>query len=307
MYSSCQADYFSSDNSENDGDFFDGQFGDEELGDGNIGEGELSDGEFSDGELSDGELSDGEPGTSGAIKKFTKRKTIELVKEEEGDTQKVAETMLKVVVGDSLDELGSQCERKKEMAVKNLGSKISKLVKADKEKKFRHRPEELEDSFDVGSQSSLKEHVKEGKSKEEPKLEDKTEERTVKNTKKIPRIPLNRCKRLEDAKDRTDDILGAVKDEAVRQMVTPTALLAFLLYRLNYVKRRTFAQKMLKLFENDEWSEEAMGVEKALALLERRKLGKGGYREVRKQLRPHGLVHRWANAIISNILLDLHL
>ena len=293
MYSSCQADYFSSDNSENDGDVFNGEFGDE------LGDGELSNGEISDGEISDREISDGELGTAGVVKKFTKRKTIELVKEEKGDTKKVAEIMLKAVVGDSLNQLSSQCERKTETVKKNLGSKISKLVKANKERKFRNNPEVLEDSFDVGSQSSLKEHVKEGKPKEEQKVEDKIEERTSK--KKIPRIPLNRCKHLETAKDRTDEVLGAVKDEAVRQIVTPSALLAFLLYRLNYVKRRTFAQKMLKLFENDEWNEEAVGVEKALAILERRKLGKGGYREVRKQLRPHGLVYKWANTIVSFI------
>ena len=81
-----------------------------------------------------------------------------------------------------------------------------------------------------------------------------------------------------------------MKQEAQELMTSPTALLAFLLYRLNYVHRRNFAMKMLKVFKEDEWTEEKVGVEEALALLERRRLGKGGYRYVAKHFRPHGLV-----------------
>ena len=196
--------------------------------------------------------------------KFSKRDALEVLKENEGDSGKASETVLKMLVNDDMEQLSSQAEVKKERLESKIEYKLRRLAKDDKSRKFRHKQEELDNTFEHASQSSLVELIKseKGEMREEDEIVKGREQ-------KKHRKPLHKST-IETAKKNTESLLETVKQEANELMTSPTALLAFLIYRLNYVKRRSFAVKMLRVFREDEWEEEQVGREKALALLENR-------------------------------------
>jgi len=218
--------------------------------------------------------------------KLSKREALEVLKRENGNKTEAVEIIMKTLFGDNLEELSSQAARREEKLSKQILNKLTKLEKASKARKFRHKEEELNDTFENVSQCSLKDLMKSKKEDVEEKNYNKTE---IKQKPKY-REPLNKCKNMEHVKERTSEVMKMIKAEAEEQMITPTSLLALLMYRENYVSKRNFALKMLKLYKEDRLEVERVGVEKALALLERRRLGKGGYRYLKRHLRPHGVV-----------------
>ena len=222
-------------------------------------------------------------------KRISKKEALEVLKREKGNKKDAAETIIKTLFEDDLEELSSQATEKKENLSVRIQRNIGKLDKADKNRRFRHKEDELNDTFEKASQCSLEELIKE-KKEERNIVEENTEsEKEVKQKQKY-REPLNKCKNMEHVKERTSEVMKMIKAEAEEQMITPTSLLALLMYRENYVSKRNFALKFLKFYKEDRLEEERMGVEKALALLERRRLGKGGYRYLKRHLRPHGVV-----------------
>ena len=216
--------------------------------------------------------------------KYTKGEALEILKEEKGDYSKTTQKILTDVMNDSLELLSSQAEEKKNVKLQNMTRKLRHLDKKRKDKKLRHSSE-LNDTFEKLSQSSLAEIVKQEKGV-------KCSEKEVKNpAEKKYRKPLDKCRSLDTISDRTDEILKTIRDEAQLQEVTNQQLLAFLLYRVSYEHNRDLAKKMFQLFRSGEWQSglEPVGKEKMLALTERCRLGKGGFRYLHRQLKPHGL------------------
>ena len=235
-------------------------------------------------EDSSDETGDEEDGEMMSKSRYTKGEALKILKEEKGDYSITTNKILKDVMGDSLEMLSSQTEKKKNKKLRSMKEVLRKLEKKRKDKKFRHT-NELDDTFEKNSQSSLAELVKEEKG-------GKGEENEVeKPVKKKYRKPLDRCRDLQTLKDRTEDILETIRSEAEDQTVTEERLLAYLLYRVSYQHDRDLARKMFNLFRSGEWELglQPVGQEKALALTERCRLGKGGFRYLHRQLKPHGL------------------
>ena len=85
---------------------------------------------------------------------------------------------------------------------------------------------------------------------------------------------------------RTNDIYTAVIEEAKKQQLTTSELLAFLSYRENYISNRKFATEMLKVSRGEQECKQ-VPVDKAVAMVSRGRLGKSAYNYMRRMLRPH--------------------
>ena len=192
--------------------------------------------------------------------------------------------ILKDVTEDSLELLSSQTENKKNRKLRNMDKVLRKLEKKRKEKRFRGT-NELDDTFEKNSQSSLVELIRDEKG---VNAKEKEEEKPVKKQK---RKPLDKCRNLEYIAEETKKILETIRSEAEELLVTDLQLLSYLLYRVSYTHNRDLAKHMFQLFRSGEWQPglEPVCREKALALTERCRLGKGGFRYLHRQLKPHGL------------------
>jgi hypothetical protein len=213
--------------------------------------------------------------------KCSNREALAVLKDQ-GSYSEAASKILDDVAGGSMDMLGSQVEKKKKQVIRKIARNLQRLDAQKKKKMFRGKPEALDDTFENYSQSSLAKEVKEEKAKKG--LE-------VKKSEKKYRKSLDRCKDLQTIKDRTQEMLETIVSEAAEQEVTEVQLLAFLLHRVSYQHDRDLAKKMFHLFRSGEWQPglELVGREKMLALTERCRLGKGGFRYLHRQLKPHGL------------------
>ena len=92
-------------------------------------------------------------------RKFTKKEVLELLKERGNDLEKVAEEICEELVPFDVNDdeerlVGDRLERMAK-ATANLEKKIMHLKKANKERKFRHHPEKLEETVVSCSQSSI--------------------------------------------------------------------------------------------------------------------------------------------------------
>ena len=274
-WSSCQADYFSSSDEE------------DQLGD-VCDYAEESEDNYEDFNLDlDGPYFDQDEDTENVKRKISIREALDILKENGGDLAKSAEAILDLLLGSDKQALSSQGNQKKNHKMLLLKTKLSKLDKANKSRKFRNKSGEklLDETFENISQSSMLDMVKSQQAtpdvSSQGDMEGTGEE--DKSTRTV-RKPLNQCKDSKKMKEKTDNILEQVVAEAEVLMVTPTALMSYLLHRLNYNNRRDFARCMFRLFKDDSWDTEVVGLEKALALVERRRLGKSGYRYIKKHL-----------------------
>ena len=120
--------------------------------------------------------------------------------------------------------------------VDNLARKIRQVVSDHKARKFRYKPELLEDNLATFSQNSFVSRIREGDEiDEESSMEVEEEEETKEVIKqKVYRKDLNKLVDTDIMKRRTDEILNTVREEAIRQGVTTTELLAYLMHRENY-------------------------------------------------------------------------
>eukprot|EP00731_Ephydatia_muelleri_P012099 Em0006g993a len=75
---------------------------------------------------------------------------------------------------------------------------------------------------------------------------------------------------------RTDDLFSALREEAMKQHITTTQLLGYLLHRENYVHDRPVADIGMKLFQQEPVAKE-LSLDEALYMLSAYKLGCSGY------------------------------
>ena len=268
-WSSCQADYFSSSDSsgdEYDDDVFDFLEVEEEDGNDDIERKET--------------------------KRVTKTEALSMLKENEGDLDITVLKMLKDVTHDSLNHLGSQCEDRKVKKAGNLKRKLSKLKASFSKHNKERKEKEGEDIFISETQESFVEDVKQDKevkqdADEDTLLEDKKESEGT------YRKPFNKLK-SEGKRLTTDDILKEIEEHALKQKLSTTELLAYLLYRVNYHSNdRAFSLQMLKL-SMGESEVEIVETEKALAIVSRGKFGRTAYMYVKRMLKPHKEGgHKW--------------
>ena len=92
-------------------------------------------------------------------RKFSKREVLALLKEKEGDLEKVVGEICEELVpfDVTIEEELQVNDRLERMAnaAKSLERKVRKLQKANKERKFRHCLEKLEETFVSCSQNSI--------------------------------------------------------------------------------------------------------------------------------------------------------
>ena len=92
-------------------------------------------------------------------RKFTKGEVLELLKERGNDLEKVAEEICEELVpfdvNDDEERLVRDRLERMARAAANLEKKIRHLQKCNKERKFRHHPEKLEETVVSCSQSSI--------------------------------------------------------------------------------------------------------------------------------------------------------
>ena len=93
-------------------------------------------------------------------------------------------------------------------------------------------------------------------------------------------------------KRRTDNILNTVREEANRQGVTSTELLAYLIYRENYPSGVAssdlkLANFMLDLFKGGKMKENKVSEMDTLAMVLRGHFGRTTYHYVRRLLKPY--------------------
>ena len=138
-WSSCQADYFSS----------------EEEEENSLGEIEA----FNEDDFILSSDSEEEQLDTGKTK-LTKREALNILKDSNGDIGKATETIMKTMIEDNSEEMSSQAEEKKKTMVKRVYDKFRKLSKDEKAQRFRYKQEALDDTFEHASQSSLVELIK---------------------------------------------------------------------------------------------------------------------------------------------------
>jgi hypothetical protein len=196
-----------------------------------------------------------------ATKRYSKKEILLKLKENDGNIDRTVTEVLKEMTHDSLGHLNSQDEaeviRKKEKMRKKI-LKIKVAFKKFNKKRFEEEGAQL---FIAESQDSFVQEFKKVESDEEEEEEVMEE--------KVYRKALNKLKDKDTMKRRTDAILTAVREEATKQGVTTTELLAYLLYRESYNEDRKLAEAMLRRFRGGELKENKVSDMKTLAMVRR--------------------------------------
>ena len=104
---------------------------------------------------------------------------------------------------------------------------------------------------------------------------------------KVYRKSLNKLKDKDTMKRRTDAILATVKEEAKKQGVTTTELLAYLMYRESYNVDKKLAREMLEVSKGSAIKENKVSQMKTLAMVLRGRFGRSTFFYIRRTLRPH--------------------
>ena len=246
----------------------------------------------------------------------SKAEALDLVTKKKLRPVEAAQELLMQITGESLEKMVEKDEKGLVLEIDNLARKIRRVESDHKARKFRHKPELLEENLATFSQNSFVSKIREeDENEEESSMEVEEEEETKEGTKqkvyrkeeekggkgeekevrkamkKKYRKPLDKCRDLETIADRTNEILETIRSEAREQEVADLQLLSYLMYRVSYLHNRDLAKKMFHLFRSGDWQPglEPVGKEKMLALTERCRLGKGGFRYLHRQLKPHGL------------------
>jgi hypothetical protein len=223
--------------------------------------------------------------------RVSKAEALEMVtrKQDKLSPVQAARDLLMQITGDSLEAMGRRDENRMMLEVDRLARKIRQLLYDYKGRKFKKSPELLEDDLATFSQNSfvakIGEQSEEDKFEEENSMEVEEEEPKEKRYRK----ELKHCKDFDYILERTRPIYLTMLGEAARQGCDLTELAALLIYRNNYVTRRTLAVQMLNLFKTGAMTFNKVAIEKALNILERRRLTKEGYRQTRRLLKPDGV------------------
>ena len=225
----------------------------------------------------------------------SKAEALDMVKIKKLRPVEAARQLLMQITGESLETMSEIDERRLLFEVDSLARKIRRVVSDDKARKFRFEPELLEDTLASFSQNSFVSKVREEEDEieEESSMEIEQEEETKEVTKeKVYRKGLNKLGDKDTMKRRTDNILNTVREEANRQGVTTTELLAYLIYRENYPggvasSDLKLANFMLDLFKGGKMKENKVSEMDTLAMVLRGHFGRTTYHYVRRLLKPY--------------------
>ena len=218
-------------------------------------------------------------------KRYSVNDIINLLAQNEDDIDKTVNDLLQNMTEDSLDHLSSQNNEHKQKKSKNLKRKIERLRKSYQKLNKKRRESVKEETFLSESQDSFVQSVREEK--------DDAEESTKyvfdneKENQTLFRKPLDQLKDTNTMKDRVKDILAAIQTESIKQKVTDTQLLSYLLYLINYISKRKFALEMLKIFKSGSIEEiDKVPTMKAVAIVSRGRMGRSTFTYMRRMLKP---------------------
>ena len=234
-WSSCQADHYSSSESSED------EFSDEEF---------LEEEEEAEDFLCVDEVSDDSEQETTRVSKNT---ALAHLKRNGGDIERTVTEMLSEISHDSLNHLSSQGEIVKQKKVRNLTRKLERLRLTFNKHNTKARAKEGLEVFLSESQESFVEIVKVEKAAKEQLKENvdfEMDDDKEKGTGKQFRKPLNKLK-PDSKRSRTEEIMKLVEDHASQQHLTPTEMLAYLLYRVTYSRNKLLSLKMLKISKGE--------------------------------------------------------
>ena len=222
--------------------------------------------------------------------RVSKAEALEMVTRKHNKLSPVqaARDLLMQITGDSLEAMVRKDENRMLLEVDRLARKIRQLLYDFRARKFKKSPELLEDDLATFSQNSFVTKMQE--QSEEEFEEENSMEVEGETTEKRYNKALKHCKDFDYILARTRPIYLMMLEEAARQGCDLTELAALLIYRNNYVTRRSLAVQMLNLFKTGAMTFNKVAIEKALNILERRRLTKEGYRQTRRLLKPDGVM-----------------
>ena len=274
-WSSCLADHYSSSESSED------EFSDEEF---------IEEKEEAEDFLRVDEVSCDSEQTVKETTRVSKSAALAHLKRNGGDIERTVTEMLSEISHDSLNHLSSQGEAVKQKKVRNLTRRLERLRLTFNKHNTKARAKEGLEDFLSESQESFVEIVKvEKKAKEQLKENDDFEMEDVIKTEttKQFRKPFNKLK-SDSKRLRTDEILKLVEEHAKQQQITPTEMLAYLLYRVTYSRNKLLSLKMLKISKGESEKEiETVPMSKSIAIVSRGKFGRTSYNYIRRMLKPH--------------------
>ena len=179
---------------------------------------------------------------------------------------------------DSLNHLNSQDEADMLRKKKQMRKKVSKIKEAFKKfHKARFDNEGAELMF-AESQDSFVQNFKKVDSDDEDAMEE---------DEKVYRKSLNKLKDNDTKKRRTDAILATVREEAKKQGVETTELLAYMMYRETYNLDKSLSREMLEVSKGSAISKNKVSEMKTLAMVLRGRFGRSTFFYIRRTLRPH--------------------
>ena len=219
-------------------------------------------------------------------KRYTTVEMLDVLEDNDGDTGRTVDAILQELTSSSLNHLNSQKENEKKKKRKNLIRKIERVkAKFSKNSRLRNIKEGEKDFISESQDSFVKGFHNESN---EETNEDFEEERNGEPEKTIYRRPLNKLKDKATIKERTNSVFEVINNEAEKQQISPTELLAYLIYRENYIENRNFALSMHKIFINgyDDSKSRDLPAMKAIAICSRGKFGRTTYNYVRRSLKP---------------------
>ena len=212
-------------------------------------------------------------------KRYSMKDILLKLKENDGDIDLTVTEVLQDVTHNSLEHLNSQDDaemiKKKERMRKRISGMKTKFKKFDK-KRLEKQGANI---FIAESQDSFVERLKNDESDEEEYME-VTEEKMYRKT-------LKELKDKDTMKKRTDQILETVREEAKKQGVTTTELLAYLMHRESYSRDKKLAREMKDLYKGAKLKENKVSDMKTLAMVVRGRFGRSTFFNVQRTLRPH--------------------
>ena len=184
-----------------------------------------------------------------------------------------------------MNHLSSQGDNIRGKKVNNLAKKLERIKKKLKKSSIERSEKEGTAIFISESQESFVDLVKTEKTIKNKGYTSDSDEAEEQNNRRKFKKPFSNLKNQMKNR-RTDGIFDLIKEEAQKQHLTTTQLLAFLMYRENYFQNRKFALEMLEVSQGKiEITEVPMN--KAISIVSRAKLGKTGYNYTRRMLKPH--------------------
>ena len=219
--------------------------------------------------------------------KVSKQEALNLVKNGKITPVEAARKLLNEITENK--EGDDNFERRLLLEIDHLARKIRHLQEDNKKRKFKGKPELLEEDLASYSQSSFVQ--KKGDfSEKDVTLAQEDVTMTETEVKEQPfRKKLKECKDFEYVLERTRPIYHTLLEEAARQGCDLSELAGLLMYRYLYVTNRCLSYQMLQLYKTGTMTYSKVNIEKALSILERRRLTKEGYRCLRRLLKPDGL------------------